>query len=286
MNTIITMLCGVAFMCIPFGCQAQADGWKLVWHDEFDTEGAPDKTMWHFEKGFVRNHEDQWYQEDNAYCHGGLLVFEGRAEKRPNPMWRKDSRDWRGTRDSIRYTSSSINTRGTFQFLYGRMEVRARIPVTGGAWPAIWLLGTGVEWPSCGEIDIMEYYRIDGVPHILANAAWGNDKRYDAVWNSVRTPFSHFLDKDPLWASKFHVWRMDWDREYIRIFLDGELLNELRMADIRNGSIGNYGNPFDKPQYILLNLAMGGDNGGEIDDASLPIRYEVDYVRVYQKEGL
>ena len=114
MNAIITMLCGVAFMCIPFGCQAQADGWKLVWHDEFDTEGAPDKTMWHFEKGFVRNHEDQWYQEDNAYCHGGLLVFEGRAEKRPNPMWRKDSRDWRGTRDSIRYTSSSINTRGTF----------------------------------------------------------------------------------------------------------------------------------------------------------------------------
>ena len=76
------------------------------------------------------------------------------------------------------------------------------------------------------------------------------------------------------------------DRKYIRIFLDGELLNELRMADIRNGSIGNYENPFDKPQYILLNLAMGGDNGGEIDDASLPIRYEVDYVRVYQKEGL
>ena len=83
MNTIITMLCGVAFMCIPVGCQAQDDGWKLVWHDEFDTEGAPDKTVWHFEKGFVRNHEDQWYQEDNAYCHGGLLVFEGRAEKLP-----------------------------------------------------------------------------------------------------------------------------------------------------------------------------------------------------------
>ena len=113
MNTIITILCGVAFVCIPLGCQAQADGWKLVWHDEFDIEGAPDPTVWHFEKGFVRNHEDQWYQEDNAYCHGGLLVLEGRAEKRPNPMWQEDSRDWRSRRDSIRYTSSSINTRGT-----------------------------------------------------------------------------------------------------------------------------------------------------------------------------
>ena len=78
---------------------------------------------------------------------------------------------------------------------------------------------------------------------------------------------------------------MDWAREYIRIFLDDELLNELKMGDIRNGSIGNYENPFNKPQYILLNLAMGGDNGGEIDDESLPIRYEVDYVRVYQKAG-
>ena len=129
----------------------------------------------------------------------------------------------------------------------------------------------------------MEYYRINDKPHILANAAWGNDIHYNAVWNSTRTPFTHFLEKDPLWASKFHIWRMDWDKEVIRLYLDDELLNEIKMKDVKNGSIGNYENPFNKPQYILLNLAMGGDNGGTIDDASLPMRYEIDYVRCYKK---
>lgn len=129
----------------------------------------------------------------------------------------------------------------------------------------------------------MEYYRINDKPHILANAAWGNDIHYNAVWNSTRTPFTHFLEKDPLWASKFHIWRMDWDKEAIRLYLDDELLNEIKMKDVKNGSIGNYNNPFNKPQYILLNLAMGGDNGGTIDDASLPMRYEIDYVRCYKK---
>ena len=262
---------------------AQKQGWQLVWHDEFDTDGKPNSEIWNYEHGFSRNHEDQWYQEDNVRCERGLLIFEGRAEKRPNPLYKKNSTDWRTMRDSIRYTSSCITTRGNFSFLYGRLEVRARIPVTGGAWPAIWTLGNEMEWPSNGEIDLMEFYRIGGEPHILANAAWGNDKHYDPIWNSRRVPFSHFLEKDPLWASKFHIWRMDWDEEAIRMYIDDELINEIKMKDVRNGSIGNYENPFDKPQYILLNLAMGGDNGGEIDDLSLPMRYEVDYVRCYQK---
>lgn len=282
MKIIKTTLFALATLA-SIGASAQKNNWQLVWHDEFNEDGKLNEKIWNYENGFVRNHEDQWYQADNAWCERGLLIIEGRTEKRPNPLYNKDGNDWRTSRDSIKYTSSCITTQGKFNFLYGRLEVRARIPVTGGAWPAIWTLGEGIEWPSCGEIDIMEYYRINDKPHILANAAWGNDIHYNAVWNSTRTPFTHFLEKDPLWASKFHIWRMDWDKEAIRLYLDDELLNEIKMKDVKNGSIGNYNNPFNRPQYILLNLAMGGDNGGTIDDASLPMRYEIDYVRCYKK---
>ena len=170
--------------------------------------------------------------------------------------------------------------------MYGRFEVRARIPVGKGAWPAIWTLGSSMEWPSCGEIDIMEFYRKHGIPHILANAAWGTDRQWNAKWNSKAIPFIHFLEKNSDWASEFHIWRMDWDEEAIRLYLDDELLNEILLKDTYNGSIGSYKNPFMQPQYILLNLAVGGINGGEVEINTYPIRYEIDYVRVYQKNKI
>lgn len=264
---------------------AQDREWKLVWSDEFNRDGQPDSATWNYERGFVRNHEAQWYQAENAWQQDGLLVIEARREHKPNPTYRPEGRHWGQQRPSIDYTSACLTTMGKFQFLYGRLEVCARIPTTGGSWPAIWTLGSGMEWPSCGEIDIMEYYRIRGVPHILANVAWGNDRRYDAVWNSRRVPFRHFTDRDAEWARRFHVWRMDWDEEYIRLYLDDELLNEVPLTSTVNGTIGRHTNPFHKPQYILLNLALGGDNGGEIDDTAFPLRYEIDYVRVYQAES-
>ena len=129
----------------------------------------------------------------------------------------------------------------------------------------------------------MEYYRIGGVPHILANAAWGSDRRFHAIWNSKRVPFSHFTERDKNWADSFHIWRMDWDEQFIRIYLDDELLNEVDLSKTVNGRIGQGTNPFHRPHYLLLNLALGGDNGGEIDDTQMPMRYEIDYVRIYQR---
>lgn len=82
---------------------------------------------------------------------------------------------------------------------------------------------------------------------------------------------------------KFHIWRMDWDETAIKIYLDDELLNEILLSETVNGTIGKGTNPFRMPQYLLLNLALGGINGGEIDDKGIPMRYEIDYVRVYQK---
>lgn len=260
-----------------------AQEWTLVWSDEFNTDGRPDDATWSFEQGFVRNHEDQWYQPDNAWQQDGLLIIEARRDDRPNPTYRPNARHWGAQRERISYTSACLHTRGKRDFLYGRMEVSARIPTAGGAWPAIWTLGSGMEWPSCGEIDVMEYYRVNSVPHILANVAWGSDQRYQAVWNTRRVPFKHFTDKDKNWAQQFHVWRMDWDEQSIRLYLDDELLNEVPLSTTVNGTIGQHTNSFNSPQYILLNLALGGDNGGTIDDNAFPLRYEIDYVRIYQQ---
>ena len=280
------MAFGVLAMALsPSALMAQNDR-KLVWSDEFNTDGLLDSKVWNYEEGFKRNHEAQWYQKANAYCKDGNLVIEARKEKksRRNPGFRENSSRWPENIEKIHYTSASVNTAEKKEFLYGRVEVKAKIPTAGGSWPAIWLLGRGMDWPSNGEIDMMEYYRRQGVPHILANACWGTDKPWTAKWNSKAIPFTHFTDRDAQWADKFHVWRMDWDEQSIRLYLDDELLNEISQAEAVNGKLGNGEQPFKKPQYLLLNLALGGDNGGEIDDSALPMKYFIDYVRVYQKE--
>ncbi len=281
-HCFLQLFIGVWLLLSPATGAAQE--WKLVWSDEFDVPGKPDESFWSYENGFVRNEEHQWYQPNNAYCENGLLVIEARREKILNPDYREGSKNWKTNREYAEYTSSCIKTIGKKEFLYGRFEVKARIPTGGGSWPAIWTLGTNMPWPSCGEIDIMEYYLIKGVPHILANTAWGTDVAFVARWNTQTVPFSYFTDKDPEWASKFHVWRMDWDETAIRLYLDDELLNETLLRNTLNGKSGNGANPFMQPHYLLLNLAIG-QNGGKPDPKAFPMKYEIDYVRVYQATG-
>ena len=127
----------------------------LVWSDEFNTAGPLNEADWNYEHGFVRNYELQWYQPDNAICRDGCLIITARHEQVKNPNYIKpeepqtdsDQRrrrrpDWRQQREYAEYTSASVNTRGKKEFLYGTLEVRARIPVLEGAWPAIWTLGS------------------------------------------------------------------------------------------------------------------------------------------------
>jgi beta-glucanase (GH16 family) len=263
---------------------SKTEGYELIWNDEFNYKDSLDKKNWSFEKGFVRNDELQWYQAENAFCENGVLTIEGKKERVKNDKYDKESKDWRKNREYAEYTSSCIRTMGKKEFLYGRFEIRAKIPTAKGAWPAIWTLGKSMEWPSCGEIDIMEFYQIDDQPHILANAAWGTEQRYSAKWNTRTYPFKNFLKKDPDWADKFHIWRMDWDEEAICIYLDDELVNETLLNETTNGSLGKHKNPFKQPHYILLNLAIGGKNGGDPDNSEFPLTYEIDYVRVYQKK--
>lgn len=245
--------------------------WKLVWSDEFNSGGQPDAASWVYEQGFVRNRELQWYQPDNAALENGNLVIEGRREHKPNPAYDSKATDWHRSRMFADYTSSAIETRGRHQWLYGRFDVRARIDPELGLWPAIWFLGNG-PWPGNGEVDLMEFYRNT----VLANTAWGTG---GGTWNTVKTPLTEFTDRDPDWGKKFHLWRMDWDENWIRLYLDGRLLNQTDLSRTINPDGTN---PFHQPHFIILNLAIGS-TGGDPSALSFPRRFEVDYVRVYQK---
>lgn len=261
-----------------FGSSATISGMKLVWDEEFNYQGKPDPSRWIYENGFVRNEELQWYQPDNAICAGGVLTIEGRKERMKNPEYAAGSTDWRTSREYAEYSSSSIQTNGLAEWQFGRFEIRARIDTACGAWPAIWTLGVSKAWPSNGEIDIMEFYRINGVPTILGNFAWGTEHRYVAKWNAVKKPLSDIASGDRDWAKKFHVWRMDWSKDSISLFLDNQLMNKASLGDTVNPDRFN---PFLQPHYILLNLALGG-NGGDPSKSKFPVTYEIDYVRIYQ----
>jgi beta-glucanase (GH16 family) len=269
-------LCLMAIMLALF-CMAQAaraDDWKLVWHDEFDKDGPPDPANWNFEHGFVRNHELQWYQPENAVCASGTLVIEARREHRPNPGYIPGSDDWRRSRQWIDVTSACMTTRGLHEFLYGKFEMRARVDVRPGSWPAFWTLGSrpGVRWPACGEVDIMEFY----ASTLLANIGWGQN--YRTRWLAEKKPLSTFNDPD--WSKKFHVWTMDWDENKIDLLVDGAVMKHL---DLTQADHADHGNPFNQPAYILLDQAIGGDCGGDPSQTAFPIRYEVNWVRVYQR---
>ena len=259
------------------------EGYNLVWNDEFNGQGAPDASKWNFERGFVRNQELQWYTPDNAVCGEGVLTIFGKKERVKNPYYEAGSSDWKKNREYAEYTATSMTTHGKMQFKFGRIVVRAKIPTASGAWPAIWTLGQDGEWPSCGEIDILEYYKVGNESYIHANFAWGTSQRWTAKWDSWKRPFSEFVAQDHNWKDKFHVWMMDWEEDKTYIYLDGVLIREVWTNSMWNGGYdGNWGNPFHQPHYVLLNLALGS-NGGTPDGSAFPMKYEIDYVRVYQR---
>jgi beta-glucanase (GH16 family) len=257
----------------PVAVNGSTNEWKLVWHDEFDTNGPPDPANWNYEHGFARNHELQWYQPENAFCTNGLLVIEARQAHAPNPNFVTNTTDWRTSREWIDYTSASLTSHRLQEFKYGRFEMRARIDTRPGSWPAFWTLGATprVPWPACGEVDIMEYYR----DMVLANVAYSLNGK--AVWSSPRTPLAELGGE--AWSKEFHVWTMDWDDKKIDLLLDGKLMNHF---DVATADQSDHGNPFHAPEYIILNQAIGGDNGGDPSQTKFPIRFEVDWVRVYQ----
>ena len=231
-------------LMLPMISQAEPtkyEGYKLVWADEFNQDGRPNPKNWVFEEGFKRNRELQWYQQENATCKDGKLIIEGRKVSKPNPNYEKGSSHWKTSRKTINYTSSCLKTVGLQSWQYGRFEIRAKIPTGAGLWPAIWTLGIEGQWPSNGEVDILEYYK----GQILANTCCGTKKRFKPKWDAKKTPVSSF--KDPNWAEKFHVWRMDWDEKVIKLYVDDKLLNTTDLSKTINPTDNGPKNPFHQP---------------------------------------
>jgi beta-glucanase (GH16 family) len=251
-------------------------GYKQIWSDEFSADTI-NRNNWSFEKGFVRNHETQWYQEENATCANGTLTIQAKKVHEKNPNYHEGSNDWKKNREFIEYTASSLLTRGKQAWQYGRFEMKARIDTALGYWPAWWTLGVSKDWPSNGEIDIMEYYR----GKVLANIAVGTNRPYNALWYSKTKPVKTF---DANWKDQFHIWRMDWDENGVGLYLDDVLLNYQPQSNLHNRD-GSGFYPFKQKHYMLLNLAIGGDNGGNPSATTFPLKYEIDYVRVSQKRG-
>jgi beta-glucanase (GH16 family) len=283
--TALIMLMQVLFLILglaghsPSHDAAVHGRWELVWSDEFDTPGLPDPTKWDYEEGFIRNRELQYYtrsRKENARVQDGMMVIESRKEKFENPRFNSSlkNRDWRMTRKHADYTSASLITKGKASWQYGRFEVRAKLPTGRGTWPAIWTLGSsfdGVNWPECGEIDIMENVGFD--PDVIhANV---HTPRYNHVLNTHKG--SKIIVPKPF--EDFHVYAMEWHRDRLDFFVDDrKYFTFQKESDDRDRW------PFDEPQYLLMNLAIGGDWGGQkgIDESIFPQRLIVDYVRVYR----
>ncbi len=270
-------------MLIPVLAAQPVSPFQLVWSEEFNYTGKPDPKKWIYEIGFVRNRELQWYQPENVSVQNGRLLIEGRRESRANPNFKEGSDDWKLNRKEATYTSGSIKTKGLHRWLYGRWEMRGRIDIRPGLWPAWWTVGEAREWPANGEIDMMEFFN----NIMLANCAWGSKTRFQAIWDDSKTPIATVARRRgyasaEAWAKDFHVWRMDWDQDWIRLYLDGYLMNEIDLSKTINQSPDG-ANPFREPHHMILNLAIGS-TGGDPSKTEFPAKLEVDWVRVYQKK--
>lgn len=230
----------------------------LVWADEFNVDGAPDDSKWGYDTGAGGwgNNEPQFYtsRSENVRVENGVLKIIARKENR----------------EGAPYTSARINTQGKFSFKYGKVEVRAKLPEGGGTWPAIWMLGANfqsVGWPASGEIDIMEH---KGNEPGKIHSAIHTPSSYGATTNSGS-------QRIPNVSNEFHVYAAEWTSQKIVFSVDG-VVHYTYMPSVRNSSTW----PFDAPQFIILNVAMGGNFGGNIDPEFTSGIMEIDYVRVYQ----
>ncbi len=282
-NLIITLFFATTFLLMSYRFTRVTNKqsfhyneYHLVFSDEFNYTGVPDSTKWNYEIGLIRNKEPQWYQKENAKVANGTLIITTKKEIKENSFYNSTSNDWRYNTKTVNYTSASVISKGKFEFKYGKIQIRAKINIAKGQWPAFWMLGANrgtVTWPACGEIDIMEYYR--GLMH--ANAAWeGNNG--SSSWNARSFLINKFGNAD--YWNNFHIWTMDWDEDYIKIYMDDNLMNEVAIRNIKNAVKGN--NPFHEKFYMVINTALGQANE-TIPDNTLPSQFLIDYVRVYQK---
>ncbi len=260
---ILSMAIG-CLISLPLMAQ---DEWKPVWSDEFDYEGLPDETRWNYDISGNSwgwgNNEAQWYTEfrpENACVSNGTLKITAIKEY----MCGKD------------YSSARLTTQHKGDWKYCKIEVRAKLPSGRGTWPAIWMMSTDNNygtWPDSGEIDIMEHVGFN--PDFVFSTTHTN--KYNHMKNTQKGADYYCPDA----TSEFHVYCLEWEENEYRAYIDG-----IHYYTYENEHTGWESWPFDKPFHLILNLAIGGGLGGKegIDDSLFPHVFEIDYVRVYQKE--
>jgi beta-glucanase (GH16 family) len=267
---ILTLAICLSLSCTPIPKQTKdsqpvMSTWHFekepAWADEFTNPGKPDPLKWGYDTGGHGwgNKELQYYTDgNNITIENGKLVIEARKE----------------IKDSNHYTSTRLISKNKGDFLYGRFEARARMPKGRGLWPAIWMLPTDWEyggWPASGEIDIMEQVGYDyNTIHMSVHT-----EAYNHIAGTQKTAFTNV----PTATDSFHVYRVDWTPDFIKGYIDDALLFSF-LNEKKDYKVW----PFDKRFHWLLNLAVGGNWGGQkgIDDSVFPAQFEIDYVRVYK----
>lgn len=241
---------------------------KLVWSDEFDKNGAPDPAKWGYDMGDGcpnvcgwGNNELQYYTSDskNVRIENGNLIIEAVKEEI----------------NGKHYSSTRMVTKGKGDWLYGRVEVKAKLPTGKGTWPAIWMLSTDWKyggWPASGEIDIMEEVGYD--PDVIHGTL--HSEKYNHIKGTQKE------GKVTLTGSQtgFHIYAINWTKDKVDFFVDEKLYHTVTRVE---GDDFN-GWPFDQKFHLILNVAVGGNWGGKegVDESIWPQKMVVDYVRIYQ----
>lgn len=238
--------------------------YQLVWSDEFDYTGLPDSAKWNYDVGGNGwgNNELEYYtskRAENARVENGNLVIEARKES------------WQG----MNYTSARLVTKGKMSWQHGKVQVRAKLPRGRGTWPAIWMLGdtNPLKWPDDGEVDIMEHVGFDqGIVHGSVHT-----KKYNWVIGNGKTATTPVMDC----SDSFHVYTVEWDKNNLNISVDST-----SYMSYSNEHSGYDAWPFDNKLFLILNIAVGGNWGGQkgVDDSIWPQQMVIDYVRVYQRK--
>ena len=241
--------------------------WQLVWNDEFDYTGFPDSTKWSYdtkgnETGWGNNEAQYYtaYDSANAFVQNGVLTITAKMD----------------SMGGKRYTSARLITKEKGDWLYGRFEIRAKLPTGTGTWPAIWMLPTDWEyggWPASGEIDIME--NVGYNPDTIVGTA--HTKSYNHMFGTQKSGTIYV----PTSYTDFHVYALEWTEKEFRLYVDN-----VHYYTYNNKDTDFAEWPFDKRFHLLINLAIGGNWGGKegIEDSLFPHHFLVDYVRVYQSK--